>query len=264
MIQYNIATALCYHGRQYVNQCVSVGDECTIIDRTLVVTKPKTVFSAQPIVIENNPLLNKHYSKVLNRHQSQVYFPVGFSVLVKKEEKEINKIAFGSNAITIVETSIDKIDLSKVKEYLKPYISFVKKFTHKDDYIYSADTNRSNFLGDISDVLVIDNSTEFILNTKPQLQVASVNVISNKGKIEINTELAGYDDLSYTIQKDTFIEFNFSETIINVNNLPDNFKYFGKTLKGSFQRSGEYNFDIIYKDGEQNIKVTVPYYERLL
>ena len=187
MIQYNVTTALCYN-KSYVGQYVSVNDDCTVIDKTIntIFIKDK-IASSQSIM----SLDCTHFEKKLKDTKIQVYTPTCFSALALKTTKAEKQPAVINDINAVVEFSsfYNKTLLKSLKENLGEYIDVTRVSLQNKNYIYCKSViTDSNFISPTYEAFVINNTLEEI-DTRPLLNVASVNVISNNGKIQINTDI---------------------------------------------------------------------------
>ena len=120
---------------------------------------------------------------------------------------------------------------------------------------------KNNMIYTDTSVIKILDFTQKVNNNKNFIPV-SVNV-TDKTSITI-PDVNDMQNISIVIQKNNFFELELSSVPNNIIGLPSGITWIGNKIKGTFIDSKEYNLKITYNQGEQNINIIVPYYERLL
>ena len=120
----------------------------------------------------------------------------------------------------------------------------------------------------LSTNILINEKTAYITDITKSILVKNFPIISanivDKTEIVIPSPIKEYQDISIVVQKNNFIELKFSDTIIDIQGLPDELEYTLGVIKGTITKSGTYDIKIKYNENFQNLNIVVPYYQRLL
>jgi hypothetical protein len=112
----------------------------------------------------------------------------------------------------------------------------------------------------INSVTITNIYEDNALNYGTQFKKFTANVDSKVDVIVINESLG---DISLVFQKNEFFEIKLSD-VSSVMDIPDGVSYVSNRIKGSIEKSGEYNITVRYNNnGKQNINIVIPFYRRL-
>lgn len=218
-------------------------------------TNKDNIFNNTVFVGESNANLTEDdfYNRPVRLYQFALTTHIG---------PKIGEVPFTAQVYTEKTTKFD----NKLNSFTKVYI--IDRHT-KNKWISNSETRVQ--IHDIyisTNLFIINQDSAFIIDctkniNEKEFPITYTNIV-DKTEIIIPSPTKGYQDMFLVIQKNSFIEFKLSDTIINITGLPEGLEYGLNAIKGVILKSGSYDIRIQYQENYQKLNIVVPYYERTL